>query len=250
MTAADHIDHAQPHWLLHECRDAQQQASLLAGEIAARLRQALQQRGQALLAVSGGKSPLALFVALREQELDWQQVTVLLADERCVPGDHPDSNAALVRDHLLQGRAAQARWQPFFDQLPAGDSAGWPDASLAALADGANQRLAALGWPLDVLVLGMGEDGHTASLFPAAPGLQQALASASPLAWVRPATAPHARLTLTLPTLLAAGTIFLPLAGERKRQVFEQACRQPGAALPVSLVLHQAARPVQVWLAP
>jgi 6-phosphogluconolactonase len=250
MTAADRTDPGQQRWRLHTCCDARQQATLLAGEIGARLRQALQQRGRALLAVSGGKSPLPLFAALREQELDWEHVTVLLADERCVPGAHPDSNAALVRDHLLQGRALSAHWQPFFEQLPAGNSAGWPDASLTALADAANERLAALAWPLDVLVLGMGEDGHTASLFPAAPGLPQALASASPLAWVRPATAPHARLTLTLPTLLAAGTIFLPLAGERKRQVFELACRQPSSALPVSLVLHQAPRPVQVWLAP
>jgi 6-phosphogluconolactonase len=250
MTAADSTHPVEQHWMLRECRDAQRQAALLAGEIADRLREALRQRGQALLAVSGGKSPLPLFAALREQQLDWQHVTVLLADERCVPGDHPDSNSALVRGHLLQGKAACARWQPFFDQLPAGDSTAWPDAKLDALAAAANERLAALSWPLDVLVLGMGEDGHTASLFPAAPGLEQALESENPLAWVRPATAPHARLTLTLPTLLAAGTIFLPLAGERKQQVFEQACLQPSAALPVSLVLYHAPLPVQVWLAP
>ena len=237
-------------WSLHECRDAQQQANGLAAEIATRLRQALQARGQALLAVSGGNSPLQLFAALREQDLDWERVTVLLADERCVPQHHPDSNTALVRGQLLQGKAACARWQPFFEQLPAGDSASWPDAELDALAAGANERLAPLPWPLDVLVLGMGEDAHTASLFPAAPGLELALASAGPVAWVRPASAPHARLTLTLPTLLAAGAIFLPLAGAGKRAVFEQASRQASADAPISLVLHRAPRPVQVWLAP
>lgn len=237
-------------WSLHECDDAQQQAKGLAAEIATRLRQALQARGQALLAVSGGKSPLQLFAALREQDLDWERVTVLLADERCVPQHHPDSNTALVRGQLLQGKAGCARWQPFFEQLPAGDSASWPDAELDALAAGANERLAPLPWPLDVLVLGMGEDAHTASLFPGAPGLDLALASPKPAAWVRPATAPHARLTLTLPTLLAAGTVCLPLAGARKRQVFERACRQARVEEPVSLVLHQSLNPVQVWLAP
>jgi len=251
MAAADSMaDGAPINWSLRECRDAQQQAADLAGTIAERLRQAVRQRGQALLAVSGGKSPLALFAALREQDLPWEQVTLLLADERCVPPDHADSNGALVREQLLQGRAAAASWQPFFGQLPDGDSADWSEAELDALAANANQRLAALPWPLDVLVLGMGEDGHTASLFPDSPGLENALQSSARVAWVRPATAPHARLTLTLPTLLEAGAIFLPLAGERKRQVFEQASLQPSAAQPVSLVLHQAVRPVQVWLAP
>ncbi len=237
-------------WTLHECHDTARQAAELAEAIAVQLRAALQARGQALLAVSGGRSPLALFAALREQELDWARVTVLLADERCVPADHADSNATLVQAHLLQGRAAGARWQPFFDQLPAGDSAGWSDAKLEMLATQACQRLATLSWPLDVLVLGMGEDAHTASLFPAAPGLQQALQSCEAVAWVRPATAPHARLTLTLPTLLAAHNTYLPLAGARKREVFEQACQAASADAPVSLVLHQSQHPVQVWLAP
>ncbi|MEY5100952.1 MAG: hypothetical protein RJA36_3671 [Pseudomonadota bacterium] len=233
-----------------EFADAATLASELAVAIAAALRRALAARGQAVLAVSGGKSPLALFAALREQDLAWDQVTVLLADERCVPLEHADSNSALVRAHLLQGRAAAARWAPFFGQLPAGDSTGWPDAGLDALAAAANARLATLPWPIDVLVLGMGEDAHTASLFPAAPGLDAALQSSESVAWVRPATAPHARLTLTLPTLLDAGTIFLPLTGARKRAVFEQACRGASADAPISLVLHRAARPVQVWLAP
>ncbi len=237
-------------WLLRPCQDAAQQARELALELADRLRQALDARGQALLAVSGGKSPLALFAELRRQELAWDRVTVLLADERCVPDGHPDSNGTLVREQLLQERAAGARWQPFFTALPDQPAGDWSEAELDQLAESANQQLAELPWPLDVLVLGMGEDAHTASLFPAAPGLERALESEQRLAWVRPATAPHARLTLTLPTLLAARAIYLPLAGERKRAVFEQACRTASADAPISLVLHRALQPVQVWLAP
>ena len=78
--------------------------------IADALQHAIGQRGRALLAVSGGKSPIALFERLREQALDWRAVTVILVDERCVPHEHTDSNTALVRQHLLQGPAAAARF--------------------------------------------------------------------------------------------------------------------------------------------
>ncbi len=247
MTAPGHASTAaQPNWITREYHAAAE----LAQAIADALRAAISARGQALLAVSGGKSPLALFAALREQELPWGQVTVLLADERCVPIDHADSNSALVREHLLKGRASAASWQPFFELLPSGDSADWSDAELDALAGAANMPLAALPWPLDVLVLGMGEDGHTASLFPASPGLETALHSSVRVAWVRPVAAAHARLTLTLPTLLEAGSVFLPLAGAAKLAVFARASESPQTELPISLVLHGARHQVQVWLAP
>jgi len=225
----------------HPCSDGAVLAQALAADIAERLRAAVAERGQALLAVSGGKSPVPLFQQLSQQALPWAQVTVLLVDERCVPPDHPDSNSALVRQHLLQGEAAAARWCPFFDTVTN---------DLPALTAAANLGLSNLPWPLDVAVLGMGEDGHTASLFPHAPGVDGALTSTAPLAWTRPSTAPHARLTLTLPTLLAARCLVLPLQGAAKHAVFERACTAPTADLPISLLLHQAPSPVQVWLAP
>lgn len=235
----------------HTCRDGVDLAQALAADIAQRLCNAVAERGQALLAVSGGKSPVPLFQQLSQQALPWDHVTVLLVDERCVPPGHADSNSALVREHLLQGPAAAARWTPFFDTLPDVDAhSGLPQPALLALTEAAQQRMAPLPWPLDVAVLGMGEDGHTASLFPGAAGLAQALFSERPVAWTVPATAPHGRLTLTLPTLLAAHCLVLPLAGATKRAVFEQACAAPTADLPISLVLHQAARPVHVWQAP
>ena len=216
----------------------------LAITIAQQLHAAIAARGQATLAVSGGRSPVALFEKLREQVLEWPKVTVLLVDERCVPHDHADSNTALVRQHLLQGPAAAARFATLFDTVPADLN----DAALRKLEASANQRMGALDFPLDVVVLGMGEDGHTASLFPAAPGLENALAAQRPIAWVRPATAPHARLTLTLPTLLAARHVHLPLSGETKLKVYQEAQKAANPALPISLLLNNPACTVNVWL--
>jgi len=221
----------------------------IAAHIATSLRTAIAARGQASLAVSGGKSPIPMFEALREQDLDWSSVTVILVDERVVPHDHADSNTALVRQHLLQGAAAAASLLPFFDNIPAAVN----ELALEALVADANQRLASLPWPLDLAVLGMGEDGHTASLFPAAPGLSAALRSAGPVAWVRPTTAPHARLTLTLPALLTSRELLLSIAGATKLVVYRQALDAGDPALPVSLVLnppHDLPQPpVSVWIA-
>jgi 6-phosphogluconolactonase len=220
-------------------------SAALAQAIAAELRAAIAARGRATLAVSGGRSPIALFERLREQALDWSRVTVLLVDERCVPHDHVDSNTALVRQHLLQSEAAVASFATVFDTVA-------PDLNESALHDlvaAANQRLGAIPLPLDVVVLGMGEDGHTASLFPAAQGLDHALTSAGPMAGVRPATAPHARLTLTLPVLHAARHLHLALAGNAKRMVYQEAAKASNPALPISLLLNHPACTVQVWIA-
>lgn len=216
----------------------------MAAHIAAALRTAIAARARASLAVSGGKSPIPLFEALREQDLDWSKVTVVLVDERVVPRDHEASNAALVARHLLQGPAAAARFVPFFGELPAQFNAEVLD----ALVQGATARIADLPWPLDVAVLGMGGDAHTASLFPGAPGYARAIATDDPLAWVVPDTAPHARLSFTLHALLQARELLLSISGETKLAVYRQAAAQADPALPVSLVLNQTQTPVHVWI--
>lgn len=231
---------------LHHSDSPGQLAQRLAVWIAERLRQAIAERGHAVLAVSGGRSPVALFEALGAQALNWARLSVTLVDERCVPPDHADSNAALVRGHLLQGAAAAARFVPWFDSVPPGPL---DDAALHSLAEQANQRLAHEPWPWDLAVLGMGEDGHTASLFPGAEGLAQALVSSGPVAWTRPTTAPHARLTLTLPALLDTRALVLPLTGASKLRVLQQARQHEDPALPVSHLLHQHRTPVHLWLA-
>jgi 6-phosphogluconolactonase len=216
----------------------------IAAHVADALRAAIAARGQASLAVSGGKSPIPMFEALREQALDCAKVTVVLVDERVVPRDHADSNTALVARHLLQGKAAEARFLPFFREVAPQFNAEVLD----ALVLDASDRTAALPWPLDVVVLGMGEDAHTASLFPGAPGYARAIATDQRLAWVVPDTAPHARISFTLSALLAARALVLSIAGTSKLAVYRRAAEKADETLPISLVLNQSITPISVWI--
>ncbi|WP_310565832.1 6-phosphogluconolactonase [Hydrogenophaga sp.] len=220
----------------------------IAAHVADALRAAIAARGQASLAVSGGKSPIPMFEALREQDLDWAKVTVVLVDERVVPRDHEASNTALVTRHLLQGRAAQARFLPFFRELATVFNAEVLD----ALVRDASERIAPLPWPLDVAVLGMGEDAHTASLFPGAPGYARAIATDDRLAWVvpeqAPIPAPHARLSFTLHALLQTRELLLSIGGASKLAVYRRAAEKADPTQPISLVLNQTQAPVSVWI--
>jgi len=216
----------------------------IAAHVANALRAAIAARGQASLAVSGGKSPIPLFEVLREEDLDWSKVTIVLVDERVVPRDHADSNTALVAHHLLQGKAAAARFLLFFRELAPQFNAEVLD----ALVQDAEARIAALPWPLDVAVLGMGEDAHTASLFPGAPGYARAIATEQRLAWVVPHSAPHARISFTLNALLAARELVLSIAGDNKLAVYRRATEKADESLPISLVLNQDTTPISVWL--
>lgn len=222
--------------------------SAIAAYVADALRGAIAARGQASLAVSGGKSPIPMFEALREQDIDWSKVTVVLVDERVVPRDHEASNTALVASHLLQGKAAAARFLPFFRELAPRFNAEVLD----ALVEDAEARIADLPWPLDVAVLGMGEDAHTASLFPGAPGYARAIATDARLAWVvpeqAPVPAPHARLSFTLSALLAARELLLSIGGDKKLAVYRRAAEKADEALPISLILNQTQAPVSVWI--
>lgn len=227
----------------HRCRNATELADALAASLAGALRSALAERGVAALVVSGGRTPAPLLAALSHADLDWPRVWVTLADERWVPPDHPDSNAALVHEHLLQQRAAAARFVPLKNSAPT-PALG---ASLAAAA------LRAIPRPFDAVVLGLGDDGHTASLFPGAPGLAAALdmSSRAPCAPIDPVTAPHPRLTLTLRALLDSRRVALVFGGDAKWAVYRQAL-EPGAvaALPIRGVLQQETVPVDVYWHP
>lgn len=203
----------------------------LATAIADELRAAITLRGSASLAVSGGRTPVPLFQALAVQDLDWSRIVVTLVDDRWVDVEHKDSNEALVRTHLLQGPAAAARF------ISLKTEHATPAEGLSAL----ELRLADLPLPLDVVVLGMGDDGHTASWFPLAPQLESAIhpVTGQNLAWTDPVTAPHQRITLTLPVVEAARLLVLHIAGEAKLPVLERArAAGPLNEMPIRYVIH------------
>lgn len=218
---------------------AAQTAHALAERVGDGLRNALEARGKASLVVSGGRSPVGFMEALAAQALDWAQVSVTLADERWLSPAHSDSNAGLVRKALLRGAAARASFVPLY-----GGEAS-PETGLSACID----RLSRIGMPFDVVVLGMGEDGHTASLFPESAELRGLLAPDAPLAGVvHPPHAPHPRISLSLPALLDSRSIFVLIGGQRKREVIEQACRRADPlSMPIAAVLLQQRTPVEVF---
>lgn len=213
-------------------------AEALAGKVAAKLAEAIAERKKAFLAVSGGTTPKRFFAALSRQGLEWDKVTVTLVDERFVPETSPRSNAALVREALLVGNAAIARFEPLYR----------PATSVEEAARQASADLASMPWPLDVAILGMGTDGHTASFFPDAADLN-ALLDPTDQALVLPVhavSAGEARLTLPLARLVEADLLALHIEGEEKREVLEAALA-PGGEKPVSAIFAHASRPVPVY---
>lgn len=226
---------------LHTFPDPATLAGSLAATVANDLRDALAARGIASLALSGGNTPKRFLQELSRQSLAWKSVFVALVDERWVPESNERSNARLLRGNLLQGAAAEARFLPLYRDTPE------PEAALA----GIERDLAALPLPFDAVVLGMGNDGHTASFFPGGDRLADALDPATP-ARVLPMRAPGAgepRITLTLPTILAAHHLYLHIEGAAKQRVLEDAVtgNGAGAAYPIRSVLRQATSPVQVF---
>jgi len=206
------------------CRaaDANALAQRLATDVAAQLRQRLQERAQVILAVSGGSTPKPFFKALSGMDLEWSRVIVLLVDERWVAPEDDRSNEKLVREYLLQDKAAEARLTGLKTR----------SASAAAAIDEVNARIESLPLPIDVLILGMGGDGHTASLFPGMPNLKEALSDAN--SYCAPATAPDAPtelITLTGPVLSAAKSSFLHIVGPNKRDVLIKAGEHQQAEL-------------------
>jgi 6-phosphogluconolactonase len=217
--------------VFHGADNPEQLAEGLAATIAGELEQRLRVAPGASLIVSGGNTPVPLFHALRDKPLSWSRLDVLLADERWVEETDTRSNAALVREHLLPGPSAQAR---FVSLKQPGEFA---EAALPAI----EQALDAITWPADVLVLGMGNDGHTASLFPDAPELPAALADTRKRVLVmHPASQPLARVTLAPSLLMSARFTVLLIQGDEKLQTLARACRQPQAVLdmPVRLFLR------------
>lgn len=212
-----------------------------AEQLAEVIESAVAQRGEALIAVSGGKSPEALFQRLANMLLPWSRVRVTLVDERAVPADHADSNARLVQASLLQGKAAKASWLPLFRS----------GLTLEQMIEQVQGELRQWSLPFDAVVLGMGDDGHTASWFPDAPELPTLLSADNfdLLGVAHPQKAPHARLTLTRHAVLNSRLIQLLIPGANKQPVYQRAKAQaePMSEFPVRAVLHQNRVPVHVY---
>jgi 6-phosphogluconolactonase len=201
-------------------------AEALAGALHAGLGAALAAHGRATLVVSGGTTPAPMFRLLRDKPLAWNRIDVLASDERDVPPDHADRNEGMIRRELLQGAAAVARLIPLIPPGP-------------------------VPRHFDEVVLGMGADGHTASLFPDSPDLAAALSSRDPLARLRVPRLDMQRVSLTPAALLACQRISLLFFGAEKRAVFEAALSgDDPAEYPVRAVLAQDAVPVTVYTAP
>lgn len=218
-------------------------AAALADSVARDLRLALVERGEALLAVSGGTTPRAFFNVLAQRMLAWERVTVTLVDERWVPESHARSNARLVRETLLQGKAREARFVPLY---AASDT---PEHAVPEV----SARVARLPLPFDAVVLGMGEDGHIASLFGAAPRFNEAV-DPQTSALVLPMCAAggnEARITMSLRTLLHTRALYLHIEGAGKRATLMSALRDgPIEEAPIRAVLRQARVPLRMYWAP
>jgi 6-phosphogluconolactonase len=227
----------------HRFPDREAVAATLAAEIRTDLNEAIGVRGIASLVLSGGRTPVKLFQQLREEPIEWDKVWVTLADERWVDINSPDSNERLVREHLLTGPAQAAHL------VGLKNPAATPQAGI----EWAWRALSRVPRPYDVIVLGMGNDGHFASLFPGSLGLAKALDPNAKPACVamNSLTAPHARISLNLAAILDSRRVILHIEGEEKWAVWQRA-REGGSTneLPIRALLQQKAVTVDVYWAP
>ena len=221
-------------------RDKQQLAEALADAVAGNLKAGINARGKASLAVSGGSTPARFFKALSERtDVAWDKVTVTLVDERWVDETSDRSNARLVKANLLQGRAAAATFVPLYQ------GGAEPDAFAASVA----QRQ--VPQPFDSVILGMGNDGHTASFFPGGDTLTEALTAEGPVVAIRAPGAGEPRVTLTLKVLLSARALYLHIEGGEKVETLRKAeAEGPIEAMPVRAILRATQTPLTIYWCP
>jgi 6-phosphogluconolactonase len=211
----------------------------LVNKVTVLLMRAIKKRGMASLVVSGGRTPVAFFNLLSQQVLDWSKVVLILADERWVEADHSDSNEKLVRENLLINEALAAKFIPLKNSAM--------DAVTGEIQT--ESDIEPIG-QFTLVILGMGDDGHTASLFPGAKTLALGLDmnSGRTAIAVTPPAAPHQRMSLTLPCLLNSQQIIIHITGAGKQDVLQAA--QAGddiAELPIRAILNQQIAPLSIF---
>ena len=221
----------------HEFESTQPCIDALAKEIARAIASRLGSADACTLAVSGGRSPIPLFEALSDADVDWARVHVRLVDERYVAPDHPDSNEALVRQYLLKSRAAKAPFRGLYEA----------DTTVEQAVEIANTHAR----PVDIAILGMGDYVHTASLFPNAQQLDAALAPDAPyFVHVTPPDAPHERISMSLAALKACPKRLLYISGREKHDILAAAEKQTDKNLPISLLIAEPGVSVDVYWHP
>jgi 6-phosphogluconolactonase len=225
---------------LHQFTDSNELNQDFADRLIAILSDAIAKRGAAYLVVSGGRTPQGLFSKLSQTDLDWSKVTITLADDRFLPDSEADSNERLVKASLLQHQAAAATFISLYV----------PTATAELAVPELLQRVKQLP-TFDAVILGMGEDGHTASLFPCSKEIQQGLASDAPdVLAVNPTTAPYQRISFSKQRLLNSRALFLHLVGASKLTVLEQAkASQDELAMPIRAFIHHTAPELAVMFA-
>lgn len=213
---------------------------MLSRSIADNLKHAIRTKGKASLLVSGGNTPKPLFKRLSELPLEWEKVTVGLCDERWVSTSHEDSNEHLVKTYLLQGNASKATFVGMYKEgIDIEDAQG----------ECAEKMKEAL-YPFDILILGMGSDAHTASLFPGNVKLDKAfdLQNEALCITIKPTTAPYKRMSLTRQAILGAEHIYLHFEGKEKYDVYKEALNGDDIyTMPIRAILHQDIKDVEVY---
>lgn len=227
--------------MLIEYADRATASAAAADIIEAALAHRLREHDEASLILSGGNTPRRTFEELASRPVPWQRVRLTMTDERWVPPDHGDSNERQLRDSLMRGAAAKASLLSLYRS----------DESIEQAQDSLASALRELPLPFACALVGMGEDGHFASIFPDAANLDELLdADGQQLVMaVTTDASPHPRMTLTLAALSRSDEIVLLVFGAAKRQVLDDAMSTPGT-YPVSALLRQKRAPVRVLYAP
>jgi 6-phosphogluconolactonase len=211
-----------------------------ANEIAAKLTQGIAENGRASLLVSGGSTPRPLFAVLSDLDIEWQNVDISLVDDRWVDADDDASNEKMVKEALLINKASSAQ---FFGLKT-------PQTDAFAAVEEVKKNLADIQTPFDVVILGMGEDGHTASIFPCCEQLDEGLNTTEVLLATQPTTAPHQRMTFSKTALLNSKQLYLHLVGANKETVLEKVLEGTNEKeAPIRAFLQQRDVPITIMFA-
>lgn len=226
----------------HQFDTRDELAEVLSATIAQNLQNAINLKGTASLIVSGGSTPKTLFEKLRKKKIEWEKVTVGLCDERWVAPAHDDSNEKFVKTWLLQDEASRAAFSGMHMDLMDAEEAEQT----------CSENIQTYLWPFDVLILGMGDDAHTASLFPDNPKLDKGfdLDNQALCVAIEPQSAPHMRMSLTRKAILSADHLYLHFEGKNKLAVFKEAENGENSyKMPIRSILKQDKKNVEVYYA-